>query len=780
MRKHFILSVFFVVLSVFLSAQEKKINLSGIITQSNGDALPEISVKIVELDKTTLTDTKGNYAFEEVPAGDYHLKIQVIGAKEELIPFTIIADQASKVNFQFERENIYAIQEVRIPKVINKFSYKESPFVAKLPLKNLENPQVYISVPEVLIKEQIATDLGSISKNVPGSGIPMLANQGRVTFLSRGFTTEPMVRNGISGFSYTTIDPVNLEKIEAIKGPSSTLFGTNLATYGGLFNRVTKKPYNDFGGSVSYTAGSWNFNRFTLDVNTPVNASKTFLFRLNGANTYQKSFQDLGFKNNLTLAPSFSYQITDRLSILFDVEYGHEKGTSVVRFNPFLGSNKRQTVEETGYPYYKLFGSNDLAYETEMTNIFTQLNYKISNNWTSQTVLSRARSTIGGYITALNGVTDSTLRLQVMKGNTNFIATNIQQNFIGDFLIGKYRNRLVVGLDYYNNANSFDRVTVNSKTFNFITPDANSIINSGYIDSQIATGTPRVEKNGDNSYALYASDAFNITDRLILMASLRADRYQNLGVQNIATGVLTGDYWQTNFSPKFGAVYEVIKNKISLFGNYMNGFTNVGGSDFNGNSFKPEQASQYEFGVKGDIFSHRMVGTLSYYNIDVKDKLRTDPAHSNFNIQDGGQLSKGIEAEFNANPFDGLNIIAGYAFNDSKVNRSNPNVEGRRPGLSGPKHMINLWSSYEIQNGNLKGLGLGFGGNYGSWSYHTNTSTAQVIIPQYTLLDATVFYSQKKFRVGIKVNNITNEKTWSVRLTPQNPTQVLGNIEFKF
>jgi hypothetical protein len=32
----------------------------------------------------------------------------------------------------------------------------------------------------------MAVDLGSVSKNVPGAGIPMIANQGRVTFRSRG------------------------------------------------------------------------------------------------------------------------------------------------------------------------------------------------------------------------------------------------------------------------------------------------------------------------------------------------------------------------------------------------------------------------------------------------------------------------------------------------------------------------------------------------------------------------------------------------------------------
>jgi iron complex outermembrane receptor protein len=123
-----------------------------------------------------------------------------------------------------------------------------------------------------------------------------------------------------------------------------------------LYNRVTKKPYNGTGGEVSYTGGSWNFNRLTFDANTPINGDKTALLRLNGATTFEKSFQDNGFTNSLALAPSFSYQINDRLSLLFDVEFGIAKGTSVVRFNPYTKSNKIQSIEDIKFPYKRTFG----------------------------------------------------------------------------------------------------------------------------------------------------------------------------------------------------------------------------------------------------------------------------------------------------------------------------------------------------------------------------------------------------------------------------------------
>ena len=772
-------------------AQPNTGSITGQITAVDGQPIELVSITLIETNRGTLTDIKGNYTFANVLPGKYTIRIQLLGAKEKDIPVEVITGETATVDFQLAKENIQSMQQVTVTGNRNRLSKKESIYIARLPLKNLENPQVYNTVPKELIQEQMAVDLGSISKNVPGAGIPMLANQGRVTFLSRGFETEPNARNGVAGAAFSSIDVANLERVEAIKGPSATLFGTNISSsYGGLYNRVTKKPFNGFGGEVAYFGGSWNYNRLTFDVNTPVNADKTALFRLNGATTFEKSFQDQGFTNSFSLAPSFSYQITDRLSLLLDVEFGQAKGTSVVRFNPYTGSNKTQSIVDMQFPYNRTFLSNDLAYQTQMLNIFAQLNYKISDKWTSQTIISRARSSINGYITALNGRTDSTIRPQVIVGTTAFIATDIQQNFIGDFKLGSFRNRLVVGLDYYNNYNDFDRVTVNTTTVNFINTPASYRVSRFKVDSLTSTGTLRKETNQDNTYAAYASDVFNLTDRLMAMLSLRIDRYQYKGVYNITTGVTSGGlgaggiqagpYGQTALSQKLGLVYELAKDHVSLFGNYMNGFFNQSGSAADGSSFKPEHANQLEFGVKGDVLAHRLAGTISYYDIEVRNVLRTDPNDANYSIQDGTQVSKGVEVELTANPIAGLNIVAGYAYNNSKYTKADSSVQGLRPALSGPEKMLNFWISYRLPQGNLKGLGFGFGGNSGSYSYQTNTQTAKVIIPAYTLLDASIFYDQPKFRLGFKVDNLTSEKTWSVRLTPQAPARFIGSMSLKF
>ena len=74
-------------------------------------------------------------------------------------------------------------------------------------------------------------------------------------------------------------DPVNIERIEAIKGPVGTMFSNISTSLGGVLNYVTKKPYETFGGEISYTTGSYQLNRLTADVNAPLDKEKTLLFR---------------------------------------------------------------------------------------------------------------------------------------------------------------------------------------------------------------------------------------------------------------------------------------------------------------------------------------------------------------------------------------------------------------------------------------------------------------------------------------------------------------------
>ncbi|TDW51794.1 iron complex outermembrane receptor protein [Flavobacterium sp. 270] len=779
LRKVFLtcLTIFFCSGTAF--SQSNLGTISGKVILKDGNSVQGVKIKIAELNKTTTTDSDGSYELKNVPFGTYVVDAVLNGYDSS--PASVVIDQNNLTpNLDFEiTYTSQKLEEVIVSSGGNRFARKESEEVSKMKLQNMENPQVYTIVSKELMKEQVITDYNSAFKNVPGAGIAEVRNQGRTTNISRGFATPQLVRNGVGSFTYNSIDPANLERIEVIKGPSATLFGSTISSFGGLFNRVTKKPFDYFKGEVSYSAGDWDLNRFTADINTPINEEKTALFRINTSLHSERSFQDAGFNKSFFIAPSFSYAVNERLTLLIDAEFSASKGTSPTRLAPWAGGTAH-SITELGIPYNLSFANNTINYTGQQYNIFAQLKYKISDAWTSQTIVSRTRSSSEGYTVAMTVLSNETLRQSVTNQDYPYYGTDIQQNFNGDFKIGKLRNRVVAGLDYYSLRATRNDATINMPAINFKKPgDAYNNFTKERIEPLFATAKyTNFVSNNERTFSAYVSDVLNVTDKLIVMTGVRVDRYINKGVYYPSRDSIAGNYNQTAFSPRFGAVYQIIKQKVSVFGNYMNGFNNVGGSDFNGNTFKPNQANQLEGGFKFDF--NKISATLSYYDIKVTNVTRDDPDHVNFQLQDGTQLSKGFEAELIANPIRGLNIVAGYTYNDSKYTKANATINGLRPTTAGSPRTANLWASYRLVEGSLSGLGVGFGGIYGSEYYQTNTTTFKFSIPSYTVLDASLFYDRPKFRLGLKVDNLTNEQYWSYRLAAQNPTRVTGNITLKF
>lgn len=357
----------------------------------------------------------------------------------------------------------------------------------------------------------------------------------------------------------------------------------------------------------------------------------------------------------------------------------------------------------------------------------------------------------------------------------------IQQNFTGDFKLGPIRNRLLVGFDYmtqYRQSHygmvDLDVVDLTKAIPGISLPQVNN--------AYAALKVPETNSSQD-SYSAYASDLVNVTDRLMVMLSLRADRFINDGSKSLSTNIVTGDYKQTAYSPKLGLIYQPVKDQVSLFVNYMNGFKNLPNAtqpDGSVSVFKVQQANQIEGGVKLDLFAHKLNATISYYNIDVKNSTRFEIRDGkNFLIQDGTQRSNGVDFELIANPVDGFNIVAGYGYNDNKFTKAAPQVEGKRALLT-PAHVGNVWLNYTFPEGKLKGFGIGAGGNYVSDSFFANTANYTFKLPGYTFVDAAVFYDQPKFRINLKANNIGDVKSWAIDGRPQKPANFLAGIAFKF
>jgi len=805
-----ILSVFLLVgFSLAATAQSAKIK--GSVTTTTNTPLSGATIELSQTTLGTTTDENGNFILSNIPSGNYRLILSYVGFKTKYVDLSVSENTTKDLGtFQLEEaQEMLGVVSIN-GKKHNKFTRETSVSVSKMPLADIENPQVYNSITANLLEEQVVTNFDDALKNAPG--IDKLwestgrGNDGAGYYSLRGFAVQPTLTNGLPALTNGSPDPANIESIEVIKGPSGTLYGSSLISYGGLINITTKRPFYDFGGSVSYTSGSYGLNRVTADVNTTLSKEKNIALRVNTAYHTQNSYQDAGFRKSFFFAPSLAYQVNDRLSFYINTEFYKGKSTNQTMLFLDRGAQLRvNTIDELGYDIDRSYTGNDLYIETPTYSFQGQMNYKLSDNWTSQTAFSRSNSKSDGYYSYLYEGTQYTtldegiaLNRYISKQNSETIATDIQQNFIGDFNLGSMRNRMVVGLDYLktnvinNNSpyitNGAIYIGNNLQEFNEevlgITDPANFTDDSGILtqagtDALLANGTINPSKTEQEIFSAYASDVINILPELSAMASLRIDRFSN------------ADHAQTALSPKFGVVYQPILNKVSLFANYMNGFSNVAPVDevTNGvttnRALDPEHANQFEAGTKLNLLNGRLSATLSYYDIQVKDRaLRVDVDATNyFYTQDGTQESKGFEASFVANPIDGLNIVAGYSYNDSKLTEGAADFVGLRPESAGPQNLANLWASYQLTSGKFEGLGFGFGGNYASENKIFNRNLGGAFtLPEYTVVNASVFYGSPDFRISLKLDNIANKeyfKGWST-ISPQNQRSLLANFTYNF
>ncbi|SEW49733.1 TonB-dependent receptor [Chitinophaga arvensicola] len=782
-------------------------SLYGKILTSDGQPVTDVAVVILETRQQTVTANDGSYRFDHVRSGTYTIKASVLGLPAMKKMITVTTGVSSTVDFTLS-ESAVGLREVEVvTRTLGKELNKESKTVAKLPLRYLENPQVYTTLSDKLLTEQIITDLSDGLKNAPGivkmQGSIGRSGDGAVYYNLRGFPTRVSMVDGIPGQTNGEIDMANIQSVEIIKGPSGTLFGSAVTSFGGLINVETKKPLDTLGGEISYTGGSYDLNRITADIYGPISKNKKLTGRVNAAYHTRNSFQDAGFRKSFFLAPVIAYQFNERTNITLGAEFYSYEGTnpSIIFLNR-VRKFSATSPEQLNFDWARSYTSNDITLKAPSTNVHGRIDHKLGRGWVSSTNFSRnIRKTDGMYQYEFvrDSAKDDLLERNVQLQNATAATTSIQQNFTGEFRIGGLRNRLIVGLDYLNQSSNVNNsAIVKYDSISGSNPDGKkyAMLSLASATNKIALSKadPTKTYNSNNVYGVYASDVINITDNLLAMLSLRLDYFASNGTQDYVTGKITKDsrYYQTAFSPKFGLVYQVIPGKVSVFGNYMNGFSNVQPvtqpvPGVNGN-FKPQHANQAEGGVKLDLLDNRLTFTASYYDIQVENITRSDKYKYNgtdytITVQDGTQRSKGVELELMAAPVKGLNIMAGYSHNNSKLNTSGKDVDGTRPASAGPADIANAWISYTIPAGKLRGFGAGVGGNKVSEHVTANsTVTGKFTFPAYTLLNATAFYDARQFRVGLKLDNITNAEYYVGQgvISPQMPFNFSANVSLKF
>jgi iron complex outermembrane receptor protein len=315
-------------------------------------------------------------------------------------------------------------------------------------------------------------------------------------------------------------------------------------------------------------------------------------------------------------------------------------------------------------------------------------------------------------------------------------------------------------------------------------------LSNRYYDAKYArTGVPGLHifnpQYGQGNVAAYIRDGFNGTydQRLRLLGGYIQDQLEILPNLKAVVGLRYDTYLDRNESvnrqasvtdpakpyetsedaseatalvPRAGLVYQPVA-PVSLYASYSQSFEpQYSNLPESGGPFDPMRGKQWEAGVKGEMFGKSLVPAIAFYHIRQVNMLVADPVDPEALIPGNEATSRGAEFSLTGQ-VSGLNIIANYAYNETRITKSpDLTAENRNPWfVNAPNHQGNLWAVYNFPGGAVKGLGIG-AGLYATGRRYSNFPGFSV--PGYRTFDALVRYQRQGFTVAANLYNLTDER----------------------
>lgn len=251
----------FVGLSLLSSVVKGQYSLTGTMVDClSREPLSGATVELVGQQKTVQTDAQGQFSFQDLSKGTHHFYVSQDDYKGHFFKVSI------KRN---EKNYIFALcknKEIEVGEVVVTATRRE---------RNLKNVPITVQVitAEEIQKSQ-APDFQSFLENefsginfTNEGGMPNINMMGfggkYVLFLMDG---ERMAGETFDNIDYDRIDLENIERIEVIKGASSSLYGSN--ALGGVINIITKDAQKPLELSANYLYNTQEDHKTNLSVGT--------------------------------------------------------------------------------------------------------------------------------------------------------------------------------------------------------------------------------------------------------------------------------------------------------------------------------------------------------------------------------------------------------------------------------------------------------------------------------------------------------------------------------
>lgn len=581
-------------------------------------------------------------------------------------------------------------------------------------------------------------DLQDIVSLVPSANFRTSSSNKDRTLFIRGLGTistspgvEPSVSTVIDGVvmarsGQATLDLVDLDHVEVLRGPQGTLFGKNASA--GVINIVTAEPTSEVHGSVDAAYYQGDEYRVAATLSGPLAPSLTGLISVisggYGGNVHNVATGDTvnGYSHN-GFRSKLRWDGSDKMTVTLAVDYLNSRDT--IPNGVFVSSN------QVAYPTGVVNGNAALAASLAGSGVTPGTdNRGIANDFHSGSDDNNGGAAItvdwalGDYqltsISAYRRWHNSQWQDYDQTSVLNAKLPQLQDR--GDLNFNQFSQELrlaspkghfidyVTGLYYLHadDAEHYDR--------RISQLPAASVINNQGLANWGTTG---------NNYALFGEGNINFTDDFRAIAGARVVHDDlDYGFQRTSssaaalTGIRAGyagdgSTSATGYTDRVGLQYDISPRTNTYFtyshgykGPAYNVFFNMQATD--ARALNPETSNAYEIGVKSRLFANRLQVNLAAFIEDF------DNYQANFSdtangavvtrlINAGAVSTKGVEGDITARPLDRLTLQGGFAWTQARIEDFNCpvgaaascNVNGK-PLPFAPDWKLNVRADYVI------------------------------------------------------------------------------------
>ena len=397
-----------------------------------------VSILLKGTQNGTATDTSGYGELKNIPDGKQTIIFNSIGFSS--IEKNIIFPQTGAIKIYLEPsaeelEEVKVVSSTRSSRNIKNIPTRIETIVAgELEEKSVMQPGNI----KMLLTESTGIQTQQTSQVSGSASIRIQGLDGKYTqLLQDGF---PLYSGFASGLSILQIPPLNLKRVELIKGSTSTLYGGGAIA--GLINLITKEPTDK--KEISFLANVNQTSALDLSGFYAERYKKTGL-TIYAASNFQKAydvnkdgFSDIPKFNRYTINPKFFYYLNDKTTFSFGVNTGFEKrsGGDMVWIN-----NKADVVPT----FFEINNSNRYSTQAKFEKVFANnniLTIKNSVGYFNRTILRKSYNFEAKQVA---NFTEANYLIPKEKAEWNIGANFVSDNF-------KQVNMVANKLNYSNAA----------------------------------------------------------------------------------------------------------------------------------------------------------------------------------------------------------------------------------------------------------------------------------------------------------------------------------------